>query len=74
GAVPASTQRPILTDGKASHVLATIVQRAGLEPGSMLKGPAIVEQSDTTVLIPQGWLCETTVDGSLVLKHGKNSS
>ena len=34
---------------------AQVVDRDGLEPGDILHGPAIVEQSDTTTLIEPGW-------------------
>jgi N-methylhydantoinase A len=36
-------------------VTAEIWLRASLRPGQRLDGPAIVEQSDTTVVIPLGW-------------------
>ena len=47
-----------------------IRQRAGLRTGQTLRGPAIVEQSDTTTVIPPD--CEARVDdfGHLVLKIG----
>jgi len=34
---------------------ATIYQRAGLKPGDSFLGPAVVEQYDTTVYIPEGF-------------------
>lgn len=40
---------------------ATLYNRADLDPGASMSGPAIVVQSDTTLLIPAGWTAR--VDG-----------
>ncbi len=34
---------------------AAVVQRAGLPDGATLAGPAIVEQTDSTLVVPRGW-------------------
>lgn len=52
------SQRPIYEQGKA--VTGTVLQRSALQPGDRFHGPAVVEQYDTTVYVPEGF--EVTVD------------
>jgi N-methylhydantoinase A len=62
-------EREVWFDG-ARAVLSALYERDKLDPGAVLTGPAIVEQSDATTAIPPGW--RATVDGfrNLVLaKH-----
>jgi N-methylhydantoinase A len=44
-------------------------RRTALRPGGRLAGPAIVTQSDCTVLIPGGWSAVTDELGNLVMEH-----
>jgi N-methylhydantoinase A len=44
-------------------------RRTALSPGGRLAGPAIVTQSDCTVLIPGGWSAVTDELGNLVMEH-----
>ncbi|RUM98268.1 hydantoinase/oxoprolinase family protein [Pseudaminobacter arsenicus] len=57
--------RTIRLRGAAVH--ASVYSRENLEIGSRLEGPAIIEQMDTTTLIPDGWICECHQSGALVL-------
>jgi N-methylhydantoinase A/oxoprolinase/acetone carboxylase beta subunit len=50
-----SRTRRILLEGAADFVAAEVHDRDGLSPGQVVRGPAIVEQSDTTTLIEPGW-------------------
>ena len=50
--------RPIYEQGKA--VEGAVIQRSALQPGDSFRGPAVVEQYDTTVYVPEGF--EVTVD------------
>lgn len=59
-------QRLIRVSGQS--VTATVYQRADLAPGNQFVGPAIVEQMDTTVLVPRGWNAHVDVSGSLQLR------
>ncbi|MDQ7908027.1 hydantoinase/oxoprolinase family protein [Phytohabitans sp. ZYX-F-186] len=52
-------------------VTATVYDRALLAAGQELTGPAIVEQMDTTVLVPTGWRAEVDPSGSLQLHRVK---
>jgi N-methylhydantoinase A len=52
-AVPAS-RREVWFDGEAGPVLTEIYERQSLLPGMAVQGPAIVEQLDSTTVIPPG--------------------
>ena len=57
-------ERRIFLDGRA--MTAQAVDRAGLAPGAALAGPAIVEQYDTTVLVPPGFTVTLDAYGNLI--------
>jgi N-methylhydantoinase A len=59
--------RKILVNGMNDHVEAQIYDRDGLSPADIVTGPAIVEQSDTTVLIEPGWHARVTDNHVLLL-------
>lgn len=44
--------------------------RGDLRPGHMLKGPSVVFQLDTTILIPPGWRGRVDSFGNIVLEGG----
>ena len=52
GTRPAAGRRDLFLDG--SWQAATVSERADLRAGQELSGPAVVEQDDTTVLVPAG--------------------
>jgi N-methylhydantoinase A len=58
-------EREILLDGRRWP--AAVYDRADLRAGDRIEGPAIVEQDDTTVLIPSGWRARTDETGNLWL-------
>ena len=75
-AAPAATPAPIgsrrvLTDPAAGFEDAAIYRRALLAAGQRLASPAIVEQPDTTVLIPSGWRGMVDPQGLLILEPGR---
>ncbi len=47
------SRRRIYEDRKQAE--ATVYQRSGLKPGDSFEGPAVVEQYDTTVYVPEGF-------------------
>ncbi|RVT92208.1 hydantoinase/oxoprolinase family protein [Rhodovarius crocodyli] len=57
-----------LTMGGATRQ-AGLYRRAALNPGGRFTGPAIVTQSDCTVLVPPGWSAETDALGNLVMEN-----
>ena len=56
---------------EASRVETCIALRDALAPGARLNGPAVVEQDDTTTLIPPGWQALTSESGAMVLSPEK---
>jgi N-methylhydantoinase A len=66
-AVREPTVRPIRLFGRV--VEARIVGRAALADGHVLDGPAIVNQMDTTTLIPAGWRARIVRSGAMVLER-----
>ena len=48
-------RRKILLHGADAYVDAEIYDRDGLAPGQVIRGPAIIEQTDTTTLVEPGW-------------------
>src|SRR5438128_1158245 len=68
GAAPAPrATRRIWLDGRPTE--ARVFDRSALGRGARLEGPAIVEQPDTTVLVPAGHLGEVDRFGNLMLRR-----
>src|SRR5262249_59074891 len=63
-AATAARERRIFLDGAPRT--ARVLDRASLEPGVRLAGPVIVEQYDTTVLVPPGWTVTMDQSGNLL--------
>jgi N-methylhydantoinase A len=66
-AVRDTTTRRIRLFGKAFE--ARVVGRAALADGRALEGPAIINQMDTTTLIPPGWSARIVRSGALVVER-----
>jgi N-methylhydantoinase A/oxoprolinase/acetone carboxylase beta subunit len=64
----ASKIRRVLIDPALGVESAQIHSRAALMPGQVLAGPAIIEQPDTTTLVPTGWRCRVDAAGILLLE------
>lgn len=45
-----------------------VVQRESLGPGDVLRGPTLVEQADTTVVVPHAWTAKVVSDGTLMME------
>jgi N-methylhydantoinase A len=61
------SNRRILLAGHEDFVTAQVIDRDGLAPGDTLRGPAIVEQSDTTTLVEPGWTGRVADNEVLIL-------
>ena len=59
--------RAVLIDGTRHE--AAIFQRDTLGQGQQIAGPAIVEQPDTTTVIPSGWTARVDRVGNLVIER-----
>jgi N-methylhydantoinase A/oxoprolinase/acetone carboxylase beta subunit len=60
-------RRRVLFPGEARWLDTPIHDRAFLAKAETLAGPAIIEQADSTTLLPQGWIAEVLAGGSLLL-------
>ena len=66
GQAPAPrTRRAVVFDGQ-TH-MAPVYDRAALLPGTRLSGPLIIEQADTTILVPPGDRLEAMPEGNLTI-------
>ena len=63
--VPKST-RPMIFGRSMPPVDAPVYDRAALGAGSTFRGPAVVEERETTSVIRPGWSVEVAPDGSLI--------
>lgn len=63
---PFKGRRAIVVQGHG-RLDAAIYDRMALHPGTSLAAPCIVEQTDTTLLVPPGWQASVADDGSLLL-------
>ncbi len=62
-------RRNIRVRDRAEPVPAAIWSRTALTPDTPVPGPAIIEQSDTTILVEPGWTARVTGGGALLLEH-----
>ncbi|TVT09516.1 hydantoinase/oxoprolinase family protein [Amycolatopsis bartoniae] len=63
----ASGTRPVFLGGEWAE--ARIFQRAELRAGDRFAGPAVVEQEDTTVVVPAGWAVTVDEFGNLRVRR-----
>lgn len=61
--------RPVWFGGAA--VETAIHDRSRIAPGQRIAGPAVVEQADSTTLIPPGWQAEALPHGALIISRGE---
>ena len=59
--------RHVLMADARDFTEAAIFERAALPPGFGFRGPAIVEQTDTTTLVEPGWSAAVDAAGNLIL-------
>jgi N-methylhydantoinase A len=65
-------RRRVLFPGEASWLDMPIHDRALLASAEHLVGPAIIEQTDATTLLPQGWSAEVLAGGALLLTRTRS--
>ena len=63
-ATAAPRERRVFLDGAPATV--RVLDRAALAPGAAIAGPAIIEQYDTTVLVPAGFTVTAERNGNLI--------
>jgi len=64
---PAARRRIVTADGAA--VEAEIWRRPDLGAGTVLSGPAVIEQPDATTVVPAGWTARRDAAGNLDLRR-----
>ena len=62
-----ATRREIRLFGRTFE--AAVVSRSSLDANAVVRGPAILNQMDTTTLIPPGWHASLVASGALILRH-----
>lgn len=67
--VPRSASSRPVWFAETGFVATTILDRAALHIGETIVGPAVIEQLDTTTLIPPGWQAIVHPAGSLILER-----
>ena len=65
GGTLAKGTRTVLIDGFPDPLEAQIAERSGMAVGTRIPGPAVIEQSDTTTLVPPGWTALAVDGGNL---------
>ncbi len=61
-------ERLVYFEAASGFVPARIYRRASLDLSDFIEGPAIVEQEDTTTVIPPGWIAAMDEFATLVMK------
>lgn len=65
-------RRSVLFPGETARVDAALHDRALLAGGERLIGPAIIEQTDSTTLLPAGWSAEVTGGAALLISRSQS--
>jgi N-methylhydantoinase A len=68
GTLGAKGEREIRVEAVAGPLVATVFERHDLPAGAQVAGPAILEQADTTTLIPPGWTGRVIAGGNLLIE------
>jgi N-methylhydantoinase A len=61
--------RMILLDAEAGKVAAQVFERAALNEGASLTGPAIITQLDSTVIVGPGETATVATDGAILIER-----
>lgn len=64
----APTMRPVRMRQNSAPTPAAIWQRSAIRPTDAIRGPAVIEQVDTTTLVEPGWTVTLASSGALVMR------
>jgi len=67
-------KRSILTAESGRFIPADVYDRSTMAIGLEIRGPAIVEQPDTTTLIEPGWRATVVADGTLIITADRGNT
>jgi N-methylhydantoinase A len=73
GAPEPSTTRPVYFDGQEEPVETPIYRHEDLPAGAAMEGPLVIEQLDSTVLVPPGTRAETGAWLNIIIHLGEAS-
>lgn len=73
GSLPVAASHRTVHTGGTQHDMAPVYRRETLKAGHRITGPAIVDQLDTTTLIPPGYAGEVDKFGNIVLRRTDRS-
>ena len=65
-ATPKATRKVLLAEDR-TPVTASVYDRDALPVGVAIPGPAIIEQTDTTTLVPAGWTAKRLASGDMLM-------
>ncbi len=65
--------RPVVFERGAEAVEVPVYSRDQLGVGARLRGPAVVEERETTTVIRPGWMAEVAPDGSIIATRRQTS-
>jgi len=71
-AAPPRRRRKVQFAGKP--VTTAIVDRAGIKRGAGVRGPAIIEESTATTIVPPGWQVAIAAGGHMLITRGRRQS
>lgn len=66
--------RNIIVQGHEGRLNATIHDREQIARGTRIVGPAILEQSDTTTVVPPGWSVKVLEGGNILMEFDEGSA
>lgn len=64
---PASWERDIYWPSEGRFVSSPVLAGDAMSPGTMIEGPAALDLTTTTVLVPPGWVCRGDATGTLTM-------
>lgn len=65
---PSKSRRLIRVAGERDFITAEVLDRASMVPGYRFRGPAVIEQPDTTTLVEPGWAGHVDAAGNILLE------
>lgn len=67
--VPATSHRDCYFEGQTDPVETPVYDHAGLEPGTVIHGPALIESETTTFVVEPGWYLIVGLQGAAVMER-----
>jgi N-methylhydantoinase A len=68
-----AVRRPVVFDDGDAAIPCDVYERSSLAPGHRLEGPAIIEQMDTTTVVPAGFSALADPSGNLLFTRARST-